>query len=300
MKKSTMFRELMAKEEMIIAPGAYDCISAMILEGLGYPAVFVSGLSLAASRMGMPDLGLEGRWLTVDQTRNIAACVDVPVITDAGAGYGDSLSAYQTVKELIEAGAAGCFIEDQTSPPVCPIIGPPQVITIDEFLPKIGAALQARKDAGDDDFIFIARTDAAKTLGIDEAIRRAKAYRKAGADAILMPGAPKDKEGLRKVVKALDAPYLSLPAFEKGLTVKDYKEIGVKILTGIEAILAAARAVKDVYQELKDTGVIKESYCHHSVVMPEITNILKIGKWSELGKKYQASQDISKLVRRSS
>ena len=102
------------REGIIVAPAAYDCLSAMIIENLGFPAVFASGFCLAASRLGMPDLGVEGRTLTVDHARNIAASVDIPVLADAGTGYGDGLGAYLTVRELIRAGAAGCFIEDQT------------------------------------------------------------------------------------------------------------------------------------------------------------------------------------------
>ena len=97
MRKSTVFRGLLAKEDIVVAPAAYDCLSAMIVESLGFPAVQMSGFCLAASRMGIPDLGLEGRTLTVDQARNMAACVDIPVFADAGTGYGDALGVYLTV-----------------------------------------------------------------------------------------------------------------------------------------------------------------------------------------------------------
>jgi len=286
MRASTNLRNLLAGEGIIVAPAAYDCLSAMIIEDLGFPAVFVSGFCLAASRMGMPDLGLEGRTLTVDQSRNIASSVNIPVIVDAGTGYGDAVGVYLTVKELIRAGVAGCFIEDQTTPPVCPLIGPPKVISTEEFLPKISAALEARREEHDDDFVLIARTDAARTLGLEEAISRGKAYRKAGADAILLPGAPKEKARLRSVVDALAAPLWVVPAFEQGLTVKDYKEAGVKILSGIEGLFAAAKAVADVYRELKETGTVSEKHCQTPTAMPEISRILKVAKWTDLGTRY--------------
>ena len=286
MRASTNLRNLLAGEGIIVAPAAYDCLSAMIIEDLGFPAVFVSGFCLAASRMGMPDLGLEGRTLTVDQSRNIASSVNIPVIVDAGTGYGDAIGVYLTVRELIRAGVAGCFIEDQTTPPVCPLIGPPKVIAAEEFLPKISAALEARRDECDSDFVLIARTDAARTLGLEEAISRGKAYRNAGADAIVLPGAPKEKARLRTVVDALAAPLWVVPAFEQGLSVKDYEEAGVKILAGIEGLFAAAKAVMDVYRELKETGTISEKHCQTPTAMPEISRILKVAKWTDLGTRY--------------
>jgi 2-methylisocitrate lyase-like PEP mutase family enzyme len=123
---------------------------------------------------------------------------------------------------------------------------------------------------------------------LEEAIERAKVYRKAGADGIFLTGAPKTKEGLRKVFQSVDAPFMTLPAFDHGLTVQDYKEMGAKLLTGIEALVAAAKAVTDVYQELKDTGFVKEDYWHLSKAMPEISKTLKAEKWKALGAKYAA------------
>ncbi len=288
MKKSTFLREMLSREGLIVMPAAYDCLSAMIAEHVGFPAVFASGFCLAASRLGMPDLGLESMALTVDHSRNMAASVDIPVVVDAGTGYGDALGVYLTVKELVRAGTAGCFIEDQTSPPICPLLGPPKVIPVGEFLPKIGAAVEAKKDSHDEDFVLIARTDAARTQGLEEAIKRGRAFREAGADVIILTGAPKDKAGLKGVVEALGAPLWAIPAFDQGLTVRDYEEIGVKMLSGLEVLFAAAHAVKNVLIELKETGFIKEKHCYFPVATPEISGFLKVDRWRELGKKYSA------------
>lgn len=287
MKKTKMLRELLAKEKIIVAPAAYDCLSAVIIENLGFKAVFMSGFCLNASLKGLPDIGTESRTETVSHARNMAAAVDIPVFVDAGTGYGGPVSVYQTVKELERAGTAGCFIEDQTFPPVCPRIGPPNVIPVEDFLPKLKAAFEARED---EDFVIMARTDAAATLGVEEAIRRGKAYREAGADVIVpVGGVPKDKEGLRQFIKAVGAPVMSSPSFELGLTVKDYEEIGVKLLVGIELIFAAAKAVKDACLELKTTGIIKEEYYQPAKAALEFANGLKLGKWVDLEKKYKAS-----------
>lgn len=127
MRKTTMFRELLAKEKIIVAPAAYDCLSAMIIEKVGLKAIFMSGFSLNASILGIPDIGLETRTETVSLARNMAASVDIPVFVDASSGYGSPLSVYKILKELENAGVAGCFIGDQTSPPKCPRLGPPSV-----------------------------------------------------------------------------------------------------------------------------------------------------------------------------
>jgi 2-methylisocitrate lyase-like PEP mutase family enzyme len=283
MKKTTTFRNLLAKEGMIVAPAAYDCLSAVIIEKIGFDVIFMSGFSLSASVLGNPDIGTETRTETVSLTRHMAASVDLPVFVDASNGYGGPLSVYQTVKELERAGAAGCFIEDQTFPPKCPFISTQDVISEEEFLLKLRAAMEARED---EDFVIIARTDAAATLGVKEALKRGKAYRDAGADLILpCAGVPRDKKGLKQFIDALGAPVMVLPAWELGLTVKDYEDMGVKILAGIEAIFAAAKAVEDIYLELKTTGSVKEAYCQTDAI-PEFAKLLKLEKWIDLEKKF--------------
>jgi methylisocitrate lyase len=284
MKKTRMFRELLLRGKIIVAPAAYDCMSAMIIEKLGFEAVFLSGFSLSASFLGNPDIGTETRADTTTLARNVAASVDIPVFVDASNGYGGPLSVRQTIQELERAGAAGCFIEDQAFPPICPFIGAPKVISKEEFLPKLRAALDAREDR---DFVVIARTDAAATLGVEEALKRGKAYREAGADAVLPAGGmPRDKEGLRQFIDALKAPVMTPPSWDLGLTVKDYEEIGVNILSGMEGIFAAKKAVEDIYSELKTTGFVKEEYCHRAAV-PEFAKLLKLEKWADLDKKYR-------------
>lgn len=284
MKKTKMFRELLAKEKTIVAPAAYDCLSAMIVEKVGFKAIFLSGFCLSASALGTPDIGLETRTELVTLARNMVAAVNIPIFADASAGFGGPASVYRTVKELEQAGVAGCLIEDQTIPPKCSTLAPPSVIPMEEFLIKLRAAIEARED---DDFVLMARTDAAATLGVEEALKRGKAYREAGADIILpIGGVPKDKEGLRQFIEALGAP-VSVPSpFSLGLTVKDYEEIGVKIISGLEGLYAAAKAVTDVYTELKTTGYIKEDYYHRSFAIPALAKFLNLEKWTNLERKY--------------
>ena len=283
MKKTTMFRKLLDKKGIVVAPGAWDCMSAMIIEDTGYKAAFMSGFCLSATVMGLPDIGLEGRTLVVAQARSIVASVGIPVFVDAGTGYDGPLGTYQTVRELIRAGVAGCFIEDQTAPPICPSIGPPQVVPTSEFIPKIEAALEARKDERDEDFVLIARTDAAARMGVEEAIKRGRAYRNAGADLILVnAGAPQGKQEIAKMIKAIGAPNMVSPKFEFGLTVTDFEEIGVKLLSGLHPFYAAFKAMKDSCLELKNQGTTQRA-----VEVEEIFKMLKLDVWAEHAKKYQ-------------
>lgn len=283
MRKSTMFRKLLAKEGIVVAPAAWDCLSAMIIENTGYKAIFMSGFCLSATILGLPDIGLEGRTLVVTQARNIAASIDRPLFIDAGTGYDGPLGTYLTIRELIKAGVAGCFIEDQTSPSICPIIGSPQVIPTNEFIPKIKAALEARKDEHDEDFVLIARTDAASRMGVEEAIKRGRVYCDAGADLILVnAGAPQDKKQLGKMIKSIGAPNMVSPHFELGLKVADYEEIGVKLLSGTHPFYAAFKAMKDSCLELKNTGSTQRA-----VDSEDVFKILKLDKWGERAKKYQ-------------
>jgi methylisocitrate lyase len=279
-----MFRELLAREKTIMAPAVYDCLSAMIAEKVGFKAVFVSGLCLNVATKGLPDIGTETRTETVRLAGNISGCLGIPVFVDAADGYGGPVGIYQTVRELERAGAAGCFIEDQTSPPKCPLLGPPDVIPMDRFLQKIRAALEARRDK---DFVVMARTDSAATLGVEEAIRRGKACLDVGADIIIpAAGGPREKEGLRQFVQAIGGPVMTPPAYHLGLTLKDYEEIGVKIVSGLEVILAAAKAMQGVLLELNSTGAVKEAD-YHSKAISDLGRLLNWEKWLELDKRFQ-------------
>ena len=261
-----------------MAPAVYDCMSAMIAEQVGFKAVFMSGFCLNVTAKGLPDIGTETRTETTNIARNIAGSIEIPVFVDAADGYGGPVGVFQTIRELEMSGAAGCFIEDQVSPPKCPLLGPPEVIPLENFLRKLKVALEARQDK---DFVIIARTDSAAKLGVEEAIRRGIASRDAGADVILLGGgAPRDKEALRQLVKAIDAPIMVPPAFDLGLTLKDYEEIGIKIVSGLEVILAASKAIKDVFSELHKEGSVKEGEYHFGAVT-DLGQLLNWNKWFE-------------------
>ena len=158
-------------------PGAYDSVSARLVERAGFPAVYMTGYGTSASRLGLPDLGYAGLAEMADHARNLAAAVQIPLIADADTGYGNALSVRRTVQAYEAAGVAALHIEDQVAPKRCGHLSGHQVIPGGEFAGKIRAAAEARRDP---DLLIIARTDAISAVGIDEALRRGEAATKAG------------------------------------------------------------------------------------------------------------------------
>ena len=189
MKKTTVLRNLLNEPGLLLVPGAYDCITARCAELVGFKAVFQSGAGVRDSQLGMPDVGIATASEIVNCAKYMANAVKIPLIVDADDGYGGALAAYRTTTDLIRAGAAGMFLDDQKHPTKCPFLAVQEVLPREEFYGKIGAVLEAR-DKEDKDFIIIARIDAAATLGDDELVVRAKACLKLGVDVVLPHAIP--------------------------------------------------------------------------------------------------------------
>lgn len=202
MKKTTQMRRLIEAPEILVAPGAYDCFSAKLIESMGFKALAITGAGLSESFLGLPDFGILNLSDNVMISRNIARAVNVPVMADADTGYGNAVNVYHTVRMFEAAGITGINLEDQVSPKRCGHLKGKEIIPMEEMVKKIEAAVAARQDP---DFIINARTDAAAIAGIDEAIRRANAYRKAGADMVF-PDAVLAEEDIAKFVGSVSAP----------------------------------------------------------------------------------------------
>ena len=225
----------------------------------GFEALFVSGYSVAASQLVEPDIGLLTQTEVIDAARRICRVVDCPVIVDADTGYGGILNVVRTVNELIEAGAKGCFLEDQVWPKRCGHMAGKAVIPLEEHAAKLKAAVDAR---GDRDFFIVARTDAREaTNSLDEAIRRAEAYQRTGVDALFVE-APRSHDELREISKRLKPPFVA-NMLEGGVTPilpKDELQalgftIAVYPLTGL---FAAARAQQEIFTHLRSTGTTRD------------------------------------------
>jgi 2-methylisocitrate lyase-like PEP mutase family enzyme len=192
-------RALLKQDGMVIAPGAYDCISARVIAQAGFPAVYMTGAGTAAT-LGYPDYGLVTMSEMADNAGRIAAAVAVPVIADADTGYGNELNVTRTVREYEKRGVAGLHIEDQGFPKKCGHLDDKTVIPLDEYLAKVRAAAAARSDP---DFLLIARTDSRAVIGFEEAVTRMNAALAAGADMAFLeaPQTPEEVEAVPRLVK---------------------------------------------------------------------------------------------------
>ena len=201
-------RKRLTEGSMLVAPGIYDAYGARLVQQAGYEAVYMTGNGVSASLLGQPDVGMVDLTLFAAHAHRAAACVDIPLICDADTGYGNAVNVRHTVREFEAAGVAAIHIEDQVAPKRCGHLpGSRPVVSLAEHAGKIEAAVAARRDP---DFLIIARTDAATGLGLDEAIRRGQAYRKAGADVVFveLKNSPTILEDLRRVTAETGAPCL--------------------------------------------------------------------------------------------
>jgi 2-methylisocitrate lyase-like PEP mutase family enzyme len=203
MSKAGQLRSLMQRGGMIVAPGAYDCITARAIASAGFPAVYMTGSGTAASH-GYPDYGLLTMSEMVANAGRIAASIDLPVIADADTGYGNELNAVRTVREYERRGVAAIHIEDQEFPKKCGHLDDKEIVPFDDYIAKIRAAADARTNP---DFVLIARTDARAVAGFDEAIRRANAALVAGADMAFVE-APQTVEEIAAVPRMVNGPCL--------------------------------------------------------------------------------------------
>ncbi len=279
------FRNLLKSKKPIVIPGIYDAIGAKIAEKIGFDAMFQTGYGTSATLLGMPDYGFIGSADTIDNARRICRAVNVPVIIDVDTGYGNALSVWKLVRELESAGASGIFLEDQRWPKRCGHMQGKEVISQEEYTEKLSAAIDARKSK---DFVVVARTDARATLGIEEAIERAKMNRKTGADVIFVE-APKSLEEMKKIGKSVNAPLVA-NMIEGGATPiipsdKLYKMGYNVILYPLSVLFANAYSTLSVLKELKKKKTTK-SMRNKLVNFDEFNDIVELGKFRKLEKKY--------------
>jgi 2-methylisocitrate lyase-like PEP mutase family enzyme len=253
MNAGAKLRSLLEAPGPVLCPGIYDCLSAKVVERAGFPCAIVSGAAVTASRLGYPDVGLQTMIEILDQGRNIARSVSIPVIADVDTGYGNALNVMRTVREFESAGLAGIFFEDQTFPKKCGHFEGKDVIPAQEMIIKIRAACEARQT---NDFVIIARTDSRAIHGLADAIERGRAYAAAGADIIFVE-ALLSKDDLREVAKAIDAP-LQANIVEGGKTpninVHELYQMGYKLISHSgtlqrTAITAMTGALKTLWED---------------------------------------------------
>jgi len=286
-KKSTVFREMLSKRGVIVMPGAYDALSAKLVESAGFETIIHTGYGTAASLLGVPDIGLVSFKEMVDRASSIARAVNIPVIGDSDTGYGNAINAYRTVKEYIWGGLAGLFMEDQVWPKRCGHMFGKQIISKEEMVGKIKAAVDSRNEE-DPDFVIGARTDAIAVNGIDEAIERGKAYSEAGADYVFIE-AYEDIKQMERAVKEVKAP-LMLNLIEGGKTplvsVKEAEEMGFKIVIfPLTTLYAATKGMYDVLAILKKEGSAKP-YLDRLIAFSDFAKVVDVKGMRRLEEKY--------------
>ena len=248
-------KELISKNGLIVAPGAFDALSARIIERAGFLAVYLTGGGISRS-WGYPDLGLMTMTENLSLISRVCDSVNIPVIADGDTGYGNALNVIRTIREFEKAGVTAMHLEDQVTPKRCGHYEGKEVITKGEMVSKIKAATDTRKDG----LIIIARTDARAIYGLDEAIQRGISYVEAGADVIFVE-APQSLDEIRKIAASIPAPLMI--NMIKGsrtpmLNTKEIENLGYKIaIYPNEAHRAAIWAVNECVNHLKINGNTK-------------------------------------------
>ena len=247
-------REAIAARELIVAPGVYDLISALIADRMGFKALYVTGYGLVASALGLPDAGLATYSDMIGRIGQIAKMTKTPIIADADTGYGGLLNVRHTVRGYEAAGVTAIQIEDQEFPKKCGHTPNRRVIPLEDMVQKIKVAVDSRSSA---DFLIIARTDSRTGLGIDEALRRGEAFAKAGADVVFVES-PETEEEMERIARTIPAPVFAnlvhggrTPMLPR----ERLKELGFAIaIYPALGFLATGAALEAAYGELRDLG----------------------------------------------
>ena len=254
MRTTTKFRQLLQQPGIIQAPGAYDCLTAKLIQQAGFPAVYMTGAGTSVAQLGYADLGLATMSDMISNAGSISDILDVPLIADADTGYGGILNVRRTIRQYERAGLAAIHIEDQEMPKRCGHLDDKKVVSTEDMVQKIRAAVDARTD---DDFTIIVRTDSIAVTGWEDAMNRCEEYIKAGADALFVE-ALRTPEEVEQVAKNISVPLL-YNFVESGksplLSASELEKFGFKIVIYPgSALLSVTHVVQKVMAQLKETG----------------------------------------------
>jgi carboxyvinyl-carboxyphosphonate phosphorylmutase len=277
----------MSASAPLVVPGAYDALSARLIEQAGFAAVYMTGFGTTASLIGRPDVGLLTGAEMVDNARRIVAAVDVPVIADADTGYGNAINVVRTVQLYEQAGVAGIQLEDQVMPKKCGHMSGKLLVGPDEMVGKLRAAVEARRDP---DLLIIARTDAVAVTGVDDAIARATAFAEAGAD-VLFVEAPTSEEDIARVAKELSRVAPLVFNWAEGgrtppLSLERIGELGFSlVIYPIGTLLAATAGIRALLATLKSDGT-PVSALPSLPGFDEFTDLIGLPEIQELEQRY--------------
>lgn len=257
MRNTTKLKQIVARREAVLCPGAANAMFAQAIQATGFECAYLTGAGIANMQFGVPDIGLTTMTDVADVIRSVADVVDLPLIVDGDTGFGNALNTYRTVQMFERAGASALQLEDQVFPKRCGHFAGKSVTSVEDMVQKIRAAVDARSD---DDFMIIARTDALAVEGVDQALDRAHRYIEAGADMTFVE-APTSEAQMRRIASELAVPQVANIVFggktpEPGL--QGLAEMGFGLSLYANAVLQAAlKAATDVLQVLKEEGSLK-------------------------------------------
>lgn len=271
------FRMLVEARDILVLPGAYDALSAKLVQASGFQAVYMTGYGQSASKLGAPDVGLLSMAEMTERVRDMAAAVTIPVACDADTGFGNIVNVIRTVRAYEQAGAAAIQLEDQVMPKKCGHMLGRQIISAEEMAEKIRGAVAARSDP---DFLIIARTDARTTYGIEEAIRRGKLYEESGADIIFVESLESAEE-MKRINREMSKPTVA-NMVEGGrspfLSAQELQKIGYSlVLYPVSTLYAAAKGVYDLLTALKETGTT-EGFTDRMMGFMEFNNFIGLSE----------------------
>lgn len=271
-------RDALESGRFLLAPFVYDALQARLAEDAGFDAVYMTGFGTAAAR-GLPDLGLLTLTEMSENVRTLARSVAVPVICDADTGYGNALNAARTVREYEDAGAAALHLEDQAWPKRCGFLAGKQVIPLAQMLPKLRAALDARRDP---DLVLIARTDALQPEGWDEAERRARAFVEAGADLVFVDGIRSLQELDTYAERLADLPRLYNGQL---LPPAEIEARGFRVMIHTATLAVAFEAMRRALRELRETGRVPGA--EDPRTFADLLGVLGVAEALEQGRRYE-------------
>ncbi len=292
MKKTTQLKHLLQAKKLLVAPGAYDALSAKIIAQGGFDAVYMTGYGASASVLGAPDVGLLTMSEMLKRAGDIVEAVKIPVLADGDTGFGNAINVRRTVREYEKAGVCGIQLEDQVSPKKCGHMPGREVIPMEDMVQKIKAAVDTRQD---DDFVIVARTDARTTHGLDEALRRGRAYEQAGADVIFIES-PESMDELKRINVAFPNTPTLANMIEGGrtplLSADELERLGFGIaIYPLGPLYAAAKAVESYLKELRTAGSVAHKV-QDMITFAEFNTLIGLAEYGQLEDLYKITHSI--------
>jgi 2-methylisocitrate lyase-like PEP mutase family enzyme len=289
MNPRQVLKQLLKRNQLLVAPGCFDGLSARLVEEAGFEAAYLSGGAVARS-MGIPDIGLVTMSESIERAVQIVSAIKIPIIADADTGYGNAVNLVRSVREFERSGVAAIHIEDQITPKRCGHLDGKEVIPLSEMEMKLAAALKTRTDP---DFCIIARTDARGVNGFDDAIQRARAFAKLGVDAIFVE-APQSEEELAEIPRRIPDVPLLVNVFKGGKTpmlpMQRLEQMGYRIaIYPSETQRAAIHAMRTTLATLKREGTT-ESIDTTLTTFKERDRVVGLDDWQKLERQFMAVQ----------